>query len=196
MSCSWPGCLASRSVAASGWAGSGIAGGRGRGGRRMARWRARSVTWGRFRWRGAGQSGGSRGAVGSVTGPGCSSWCRRGGCTGSSRWRSGRCCWRWTSPGPWRRSCRSRSGSGSKPPPGRAPVEPAGTGRLDPVDIVPPGPGPRRPGHRIRHRPRWHPRAVRGRRHGPPGRGLRLRAGPPACGRVRDQARFRAGTRV
>ena len=59
----------------------------------------RSGTWDRCRWRGASRSAGSPGAGGSVTGRGCSSWCRRGGCTGSSRWRSGRCCWRWTSPG-------------------------------------------------------------------------------------------------
>src|SRR6266581_3982837 len=80
--------------------------------------RPRSGTWGWFRRQDASRFAGSRGGGVSVTGRGCSSWCRRGGCTGSSRWRSGHCCWRWISPGAWKRSCRSRSCSGSGPPAG------------------------------------------------------------------------------
>ena len=92
--------------------GSGRPRGRFRAGTRF-RW---SGIWGRLRLPDASRSAGSPGGVVSVTGRGCSSWCRRGGCTGSSRWRSRRCCWRWISPVRWKMSSRSRSRSGSGPP--------------------------------------------------------------------------------
>ncbi len=43
----------------------------------------------------------------------------------------------------------------------RAPVEPAGAGRLHPVDLGPPGRGPRRPGGGVRRGHRGGPRPVR-----------------------------------
>ncbi len=117
MTCSWTTRLRQPGTAW-GWGRGGRGGGRPAGVLRMARSCALSGIWGKCRRRGACRCGGSPGGSSSGTGRGFSSWCRRDGCTGSSRWRKDRCCWLWTSPGRLRRSCHSRSGWSSRPPEG------------------------------------------------------------------------------